>query len=59
MAPTVAADGYEPWAYKDPDGFAGAWAMQVIAICAPAPRGYTIVTATRLRDGSCGVAAGT
>lgn len=46
MAPTAAADGYQAWAYEDLDGFAGAWAMQVIAICAPAPPGYTIMTAT-------------
>ena len=45
MSPTAAADGYEAWAYEDFDGFAGGWAMQVIAICAPPPPGYTVVTA--------------
>lgn len=45
MAPTAAADGYEAGAYEDFDGFAGVWALQVIAICANTPPGYAIVTA--------------
>jgi hypothetical protein len=46
MAPNATANGYEAWAYEDADGFAGVWGLVVTAICAPAPAGYVIVTAT-------------
>ena len=45
MAPTTLANSYEARAYEDFDGFAGIWALQVIAICANPPPGYAIVTA--------------
>lgn len=45
LAPNATADGYEAFAYEDFDGFAGAWGLIVVAICAPTPPGYTIVTA--------------
>ncbi len=45
LAPTATGDGYTARAYEDADGFGGAWALQVIAICANTPPGYLIVTA--------------
>ncbi len=46
LAPTVAATGYEAQAYEDADGFAGNWAVQVIAICANTPAGHVVVAAS-------------
>lgn len=46
MAPTASGDGFEAQASEDRDGFAGNWGLQVTAVCAPPPAGYTIVTAT-------------
>lgn len=46
LSPTPAGDGYQAQASEDRDGFAGAWGLEVTAICAEPPPGYAIVTAT-------------
>jgi hypothetical protein len=46
MAPNAAGTAFEAFAYEDLNGFAGNWGLVVIAICAPAPAGYAVVTAT-------------